>query len=110
MPMSDITREVMEKIGVLSESPTGWTKELRVVNWNGVGPRYDLREWSPGDRQVTRGITLSLQEIKALQELLVETEFPALLIGEATGESSELREETEPKAFSAATRAGKKAG
>ena len=74
--MAGITFEVLEKLGILSESPTGWTKELRLMNWNNRGPRYDLREWSPGDRKASRGITLSLREMRSLQELLVETEFP----------------------------------
>ncbi|MCL1805559.1 MAG: PC4/YdbC family ssDNA-binding protein [Clostridiales bacterium] len=74
--MDKITYEVLEKLGVLSESPRGWTKELRLVNWNNRGPRYDLREWSPGDRKASRGITLSLREMRVLQEVLMETEFP----------------------------------
>ena len=74
--MAGITFEVLEKLGVLSESSTGWTKELRLMNWNQRGPRYDLREWSPGDQKASRGITLSLEEIRALQEILMETEFP----------------------------------
>ena len=74
--MDKITYEVLEKLGVLSESPRGWTKELRLVNWNNRGPRYDLREWSPGDRKASRGITLSLKEMRILQEVLMETELP----------------------------------
>jgi len=74
--MTGITYEVLEKLGVLSESPRGWTKELRLMNWNNRGPRYDLREWSPGDRKASRGITLSLREMRGLQEILMETEFP----------------------------------
>ena len=46
------------------------------MNWNNRGPRYDLREWSPGDKKASRGITLSLREMRILQEILVETEFP----------------------------------
>ena len=74
--MSDFTMEVIEKYGVLSESAAGWTKELRLVNWNGRGPRYDLREWAPGDRKSSRGITMSLKEVRELQEILMDTEFP----------------------------------
>ena len=74
--MDNIAYEVHEKLGILSESPRGWTKELRLVNWNNRGPRYDLREWSPGDRKASRGITLSLGEMRILQEILMETEFP----------------------------------
>ena len=76
--MAGITYEVLEKFGVLSESPRGWTKELRLMNWNNRGPRYDLREWSPDDRKASRGITLSLREMRALQEILMETEFPEI--------------------------------
>jgi hypothetical protein len=76
--MDQITYEVLEKLGVLSESPRGWTKELRLVDWNNRGPRYDLREWSPGDHKASRGITLSLKEMRILQEILMETEFPEI--------------------------------
>jgi hypothetical protein len=74
--MAGITYEVLEKLGILSESVTGWTKELRLMNWNNRGPRYDLREWAPGDRKASRGITLSLKEMRVLQDLLMDTEFP----------------------------------
>jgi len=74
--MAGITVEVLEKLGVLSESSTGWTKELRLMNWNNRGPRYDLREWSPGDKKASRGITLSAGEMRVLQEILVETDLP----------------------------------
>lgn len=74
--MTNITYEVLDKLGVLSESPRGWTKELRLINWNNRGPRYDLREWSPGDRKASRGITMSLKEMRVLQEALMEIELP----------------------------------
>jgi hypothetical protein len=87
--MANIAYEVLEKFGVLSESSTGWTKELRLMNWNNRGPRYDLREWSPGDKKASRGITLSLREMRALQELLMETELPDLNGDEAGSESDD---------------------
>ena len=87
--MDKITYEVLEKLGVLSESPRGWTKELRLVNWNNRGPRYDLREWSPGDRKASRGITLSLREMRVLQEVLMETEFPEPEDEEEGGEGAD---------------------
>ena len=74
--MESISYKVLEKYGVLSESPTGWRKELRLIDWNNRGPRYDLREWAPEDRKASRGITLSLKEIRSLQGILADTEFP----------------------------------
>jgi hypothetical protein len=76
--MDSITYEVMEKFGVLSESPRGWTKELRLVRWNNRSPRYDLREWAPADRKASRGITLSLKEMQILQKLLTEMKLPEI--------------------------------
>ena len=107
--MAGITMEVIEKFGVLSESPTGWTKELRLVNWNNRGPRYDLREWSPGDYKTSRGITLSLREIRALQEVLMETEFPEPREEDEAGEGGVVSEAIDMKAYKGDAGARKKA-
>ena len=37
--------EIKENLGILSESPKGWSKELNLVSWNDKEPKYDLREW-----------------------------------------------------------------
>lgn len=33
--MADFKYEIVEELGVLSESPKGWTKELNRISWNG---------------------------------------------------------------------------
>lgn len=68
--MSFISFEIKEKIGILSETSSGWTKELRRIDWNGRGDKYDIREWSPDQRKMSRGVTLSLRETLALKEML----------------------------------------
>ena len=68
--MADLKYEVVETIGVLSESPSGWTKELNLVSWNGRDPKYDLRDWAPGKEKMGKGITLSEEEVKQLKEIL----------------------------------------
>ena len=45
--MAEFKFEITEKIGVLSESSKGWTKELNKVSWYGAEPKYDIRDWSP---------------------------------------------------------------
>lgn len=87
--MAGIPFEVVEKFGVLSESPQGWTKELRLVSWNNRGARYDLREWSPGDDKASRGITLSLREMYTLQEMLGAMELPEDEEGEEGEEAAD---------------------
>lgn len=37
--MAEFQYEIVEKIGVLSESPKGWTKELNRISWNGGAPK-----------------------------------------------------------------------
>lgn len=68
--MADIKYEIVENIGVLSESSKGWSKELNLVSWNDKEPKYDLREWDPTHEKMGKGMTLSADEIKKLKELL----------------------------------------
>lgn len=68
--MAEIKYEITEKIGVLSESASGWTKELNLVSWNDRDPKYDIREWSPDHEKMGKGVTLSSDEMSALKDLL----------------------------------------
>ncbi len=68
--MAEIKYEIKENIGVLSESAKGWAKELNLVSWNDKEPKYDLREWDPTHEKMGKGITLNLEEIKKLKEIL----------------------------------------
>ena len=68
--MAEIKFEIVKEIGVLSESPKGWTKELNLVSWNGAEPKYDLRDWAPGHEKMGKGITLSENEVQNLHRLL----------------------------------------
>lgn len=42
--MVEIKYEIIEELGVLSESAKGWQKELNLISWNGAEPKYDLRD------------------------------------------------------------------
>jgi hypothetical protein len=68
--MSDIKFEIIKKIGVLSTSASGWTKQLNLIRWNDREPRYDLRDWSPDGVKMGKGVTLSREELLALKDLL----------------------------------------
>ncbi|MER2192968.1 MAG: YdbC family protein [Solibacillus sp.] len=68
--MAEIKYEVVEHIGVLSESTKGWKKELNLVSWNGNAPKYDIREWAPDREKMGKGVTLSDVEVAALKALL----------------------------------------
>ena len=73
--MANIKYEITEKIGVLSESSKGWTKELNLVSWNDREAKYDVREWSPEHDKMGKGVTLTKEELIQLKELLNLMEF-----------------------------------
>ena len=68
--MAEIKYEVVKELGVLSETGNGWTKEINLVSWNDRDPIYDIRTWSEGKDIMGKGITLGLEELKALKGVL----------------------------------------
>jgi len=68
--MAEIKFEIVKKIGVLSTSGKGWAKELNLVSWNEREPKYDIREWAPDGVTMGKGVTLTVDEVRALRELL----------------------------------------
>lgn len=72
--MSSIQYEIVKRVGILSESPKGWQKQLNIISWNGREPKYDLRDWAPDGEKMGKGITLSLDDLKALKKMLSHME------------------------------------
>ena len=68
--MSDFKFEITEQLGTLSESPRGWTKELNKVSFNDRPAKYDLREWDPDHQKMSKGVTLSDEEMEILSKIL----------------------------------------
>lgn len=72
MEKQTITFEIIKQLGVISESPTGWNKELNIVKWGDREPKYDIRDWDEEHMRMSRGITLHEEEAIKLGELLAE--------------------------------------
>jgi len=68
--MTEIKYEITENVGALSENNKGWIKELNLVSWNDREPKYDIREWSPEHDKMTKGVTLTRDELVELKKLL----------------------------------------
>ncbi len=68
--MADIKYDILEELGVLSESAKGWKKELNLISWNGGASKYDIRDRAPQHEKMGKGITLSKDEIKELYKIL----------------------------------------
>lgn len=76
MASKELKYEIINQIGVISTSASGWNTELNRVSWNGAEPKYDIRSWSPDHSKMGKGITLSESELTALADLLAkEVEF-----------------------------------
>jgi len=73
--MAEFRYDIVEQLGVLSENSNGWSRELNYISWNGRDPKYDIRDWAPGNEKMGKGISLSLEEAKALKELLNSLEL-----------------------------------
>jgi hypothetical protein len=72
----ELKYEIINSIGVVSTSSSGWTTELNRVSWNGKEPKYDLRSWAPDHMKIGKGITLSADELVSLAAILQkEVEF-----------------------------------
>ncbi|MGN0688170.1 MAG: YdbC family protein [Oscillospiraceae bacterium] len=67
--MAEIKFEITKELGVISENAKGWTKELNMVSWNDREPKFDIREWSPDHTRMSKGISMTEEEMLQLIEL-----------------------------------------
>lgn len=65
---------IVEQIGVLKSGP--YSLELNLVEWGNLKAKYDLRDWKleGGQKMPCKGITLDLEQLRALKGLLNEME------------------------------------
>ena len=64
---------LIKDFGALSEEEGKYVKRLRLVQWNGNEPKFDIRPWKTTEEngeQCLKGITLSSEEIEHLYKLL----------------------------------------
>ena len=75
MRKSDFSYEIVKHIGILSESRSGWKKEINLVSWNERAAKYDIREWTEDHSQLSKGVTLTEDEARKLTAFL-KAELP----------------------------------
>ena len=68
----NISYEIKDTIGVISEGKGGWNKELNKVEWNGRPAKYDIRDWAQNHEKLGKGITLTTDELRELGKLINE--------------------------------------
>ena len=77
--MAVINFEIFKVIGTLSEDKDGWKKQLTCTSWGKYNPKFDLRAWDSEYTSMKKGITLSLEELIALRDLLNESDLETIL-------------------------------
>jgi hypothetical protein len=73
--MAELKYEIVSEFGVIAETSKSWTKELNFVSWNERQAKYDIRDWSPDHSKMSKGITLTKDELIQLKELLNNMEL-----------------------------------
>lgn len=65
----DFSFEIIDHICIISEGrQEGYTKELNIVSFNGKPPKWDIREWNSDHTKMTKGLTLTDEEIQVVAE------------------------------------------
>lgn len=67
--------EIVEKLGVLSQGKGGWQKEINLVSWGDREPKYDIRDWAANNTKMSKGISLTAEEVAVLKEILDEIDL-----------------------------------
>ncbi len=75
---ANITYKIEKEFGVLSEGKGGWKTELNLVSWGDRPAKFDIRSWAPDHESMSKGVTLTKDEILRLKELLSSLDFESL--------------------------------
>ncbi len=72
MAAKEFKYEIVEEVGVISSSTSGWNREVNIVRWNEGKPKLDIRDWSPDHEKMGKGISLTSEEVSLLKSILEE--------------------------------------
>jgi hypothetical protein len=73
--MAEFKYEITERIAVLSTSANGWERQLNLISWGGHDPKYDIRDWSPDGSRMSKGISMTKEEMVTLKGILSDLEL-----------------------------------
>lgn len=66
----EIKNKIVRSVGKIAVTNSGYNKEINLVSWNEGEPKYDIRDWSEDHARSSKGITLTLDELKELKKIL----------------------------------------
>ncbi len=77
--MADVKWDIRKNLGVISEGGS-WKKEVNIVSWNEKPAKVDIRSWNAEHKKMSKGITLSKEELRKFKELLNGVDIDSLEI------------------------------
>lgn len=69
--MSDFSYNIVSHIATISQRGS-WALELNLISWAGRTPTFDLRKWNEDHSKMSKGISLTRDEVKALGKFLID--------------------------------------
>ena len=69
--MNDFSYNIIRNIATISQRGT-WALELNLISWAGRPATFDLRKWNEDHTKMSKGISLTRDEVKALGKFLVD--------------------------------------
>ena len=70
----DLTFDIEEHLGIISEEKSGYSIQLNKASWSGNPAKIDLRRFNSEGRPL-KGIALTEQEATRLKQLLEDNGF-----------------------------------
>lgn len=67
---SNFTFNIVQHLATLSDSNASWPLELNLVSFNDDPVKYDLRKWNKRHDRMSKGISLTKEELKNLKQVL----------------------------------------
>lgn len=71
--MSEFSYNIVSHIATLSQRGN-WSLELNLISWAGRSPTFDLRKWNEDHSKMSKGISLTRDELLAIKDFLVDFE------------------------------------
>lgn len=69
---NDFKYDILDTYGVIGEGD--YVTKVRKISWNDREPVIDIRKWKSDDSRMGKGISLPLEDVGSLVEILVRVE------------------------------------
>lgn len=69
--MNNFSYNIVRNITTISQRGN-WALELNLVSWDGRPATFDLRKWNEDHTKMSKGISLTRDEVNALGKFLID--------------------------------------